>query len=494
MQLSSADFLLFFAGLVLVFHLIPSGFKKGWLLLCSLVFSLSFGLPSLFILLLVIVTGYAAGIGMEKASSPAGKKRCLVLCVTALVVLLGLFKYADFAADNLNALLSRLSFPLLDKKWELFLPVGLSFYLFQTIGYLADVYKGRVPAEKNFGNYALFICFFPQITAGPIARAKAILPKIRELSSSPRPSLRRSFSGFSLMLWGLFLKMVLADRAGIFVDQIWQNLFACGTFETLLAAIVFSFQIYGDFAGYSFIAIGAARVLGIDLCENFRAPYFAGSIGEFWHRWHISLSTWLRDYLYIPLGGSRCSKRKKYRNLLITFLVSGLWHGASWSFVLWGALHGVYQILGDALRPLRARLCEKLQLRQGSFSLRLLRVLWTFLLVSFAWIFFRAGSLSGALFFLNRMFTRWNPWVLFNEQIFAFGLDRQEMEILILSIFLLAAADWFQLRKKKDFGELLSRQSLWFRWAVCFFLILMVAVTGKYGINFSSSQFIYAGF
>ena len=494
MQFQSAGFLLFFAVLVLLYRFLPGKFRKGWLLACSLFFCLSFGASSLLILLLVIVFGFAAGIWLENADSPASGKRRLTIPVAGLVLILCLFKYADFLLENVNTLLSAAGWPLLPERTGLFLPVGISFYLFQTIGYLVDVYRKDSPAEKNFFTYALFVCFFPQITAGPIARSSSLLPQLRNLSFSSQPTQKKSFSGFSLMLWGFFLKMVLSDRAGIFVDAVWQNLFACGTSETVLAAILFSFQIYADFAGYSSIAIGAARILGIDLMENFHAPYLSGSIAQFWRRWHISLSTWLRDYVYIPLGGNRKGQRKKYRNLLVTFLVSGIWHGASWSFVIWGLLHGVYQVLGSLLGPLHGKACRLLRLRKDTFSFRLLQVLWTFLLVSFAWIFFRAGSLSNAFFFLNRMLTRWDPWVLFNEQIFAFGLDRQEIEILFLSILVLAVIDLLQQKKGRDFGALLASQSLWFRWGLCLVLIVLVLVVGEYGIDFSSSQFIYAGF
>ena len=494
MQFQSADFLLFFAITVLLFRLIPGRLRKGWLLLCSLFFYLGFDPRFLLVLVPVILIGYGAGRLIEHAAAPAVRKRIFSCALVLLVLALLVFKYTDFILDNCDAVLAILHRRPLSRGFSLLMPVGISFYLFQTIGYLADVYHERFPAARSLGSYALFISFFPQITAGPIARAERLLPQIEHLPDSQRPQLSRVFSGFSLMLWGFFMKMVLSDRAGIFVDNVWQNLFACGTTETCTAALAFSLQIYADFAGYSAIAIGAARILGIDLDANFRSPYLAGSIAGFWHRWHISLSTWLRDYLYIPLGGSRCSRLCKYRNILTTFLVSGLWHGPSWTFVIWGGLHGLYQVLGDLLKPLRAKFCRLFVVRQEAFSFRLLKVLRTFLLTSFAWIFFRAGSLSGAVYFLNRMFTRWNPWVFFNEGLYAFGLDRQEFGILTLGAILLLAFDLISAKKKKDFGELLVTQNLWFRWALCLALILLILTVGEYGIDFSSSQFIYAGF
>lgn len=494
MLFQSADFVIFFFFSVLVFRFLPGKFRRNWLLLCSLFFYLGFDVRFLLVLAPVIGIGFLSGLWMEHAKKTSARKRRFVGSVVLLVLILVVFKYTGFLLENVNALLTALGQKPIASDFSLMLPIGISFYLFQTIGYLADVFHGKISAERSFPDYALFISFFPQITAGPIARADRLLPQIRRLPEAEKPSYLHISSGFSLMLWGFFMKMVISDRAGIFVDNIWQNLFTCGTVETVIAALAFSLQIYADFAGYSAIAIGAARILGLELDTNFRTPYFAESIAGFWRRWHISLSTWLRDYIYIPLGGSRCSRIRKYRNVMITFLVSGIWHGASWSFVIWGGLHGLYQILGDLLKPLRRKLCIRTGIRENTFSFRLGRILWTFLLTSFAWIFFRAGSLSNAIYFLNRMFTRWDPWVLFNEDIYAFGLVHLEFNILTLGTLLLLAFDLISARKKRDFGELLSAQSLWLRWLVCLFLILSVLLLGEYGIDFSSGQFIYAGF
>ena len=269
---------------------------------------------------------------------------------------------------------------------------------------------------------------------------------------------------------------------------------AVGTVEALAGAAGFSLQIYADFAGYSAIAIGAARMMGFQLMENFNAPYFAQSISEFWHRWHISLSTWFRDYVYIPLGGNRKGKLRRYFNLMVTFLTSGLWHGASWCYVFWGGLHGLYQIIGDILKPLRRKLTEVLRADTEAFSFKIGRCLITCFLSGFAWIFFRAGSMSLAFSYIKRMFTRFNPWVFFDESIFTWGLDRRESGILIFAVLLLLAVSTVREVKKVDIGIFLMKQNLWFRWLVYIFLITAVLVWGEYGADFDSAKFIYFDF
>lgn len=301
-------------------------------------------------------------------------------------------------------------------------------------------------------------------------------------------------SGLIMMLWGLFMKMVIADRVALFVKEVFENTYRIGTVEAVLGAMGFAVQIYCDFGGYSAIAIGAAKILGFDLMENFNAPYFSESIAEFWRRWHISLSFWFRDYLYIPLGGSRCSKVKKYRNLAITFLISGLWHGAAWTFVIWGGIHAIYQIIGDLLKPVKAKCNEILHTNTQVFSYHFGRVLITFILTCFAWIFFRAKSIGEAGYYIRNMFTKWNPWVIFDESLFGFGLDRREVGILLFAILLLLAVDIIRVVKKETFGAFMMRQNLWFRYAVMIFLVVSIIVYGEYGVNFDSAKFIYFDF
>jgi D-alanyl-lipoteichoic acid acyltransferase DltB (MBOAT superfamily) len=301
-------------------------------------------------------------------------------------------------------------------------------------------------------------------------------------------------NGLTLMVWGLFVKMVIADRVAILVNTVFDGVYLYGTVALVAGALGFALQIYCDFMGYSTIAIGAAKVMGFTLMENFDTPYFATSISDFWRRWHISLSTWFRDYVYIPLGGNRCSKIRKYFNLMVTFGVSGLWHGANWTYVFWGFLHGIYQVVGDITKPFRQKLWKKTNARTESFSFKLAQVAGTFVLVDIAWIFFRADSLGIAVNYCKRMFTKWDPWSLFNGEIYNLGLDRFEFNILIVASVTLLLVDLLRYCKKQLITDFLQEQCIWFRWGVIFALIFATIIYGMYGIQFESSQFIYFQF
>lgn len=300
--------------------------------------------------------------------------------------------------------------------------------------------------------------------------------------------------GLILMTWGFFLKMVIADRAALLVNEVYNSYWMYGSGELIVATFLFAIQILCDFAGYSIIAIGAAKVMGFSLMENFNAPYFASSIQEFWRRWHISLSTWFRDYLYFPLGGSRCSRTKHYRNIMVVFLVSGLWHGASWNFVIWGFLHGAYQVVGIATRSLRNKAWNVLGVKTEAMSWNLGKILVTFCLVSIAWVFFRASTLTDAMEILQTMLFGWDPWVFFDGTLFALGLSGDELSILVMAIALLFGVDLIRYFKDESIDDFLISQNLWFRWAVVIFLICAVAVFGVYGPQFIPQQFIYFQF
>lgn len=494
MYFNSIYFLLFFAIVTLVYVVIPKKTKYIWLLLASYFFYMCWNAKYALLIALSTLVTYLCALFIEKAVK---KSRAVLIMAGGLTVNLGIlffFKYFDFTISNVNRLLGILHIGAVRSPFDFLLPVGISFYTFQAIGYMIDVYRGEIKAEKNPLKYALFVSFFPQLVAGPIERSKNLLGQIRRMDTEKIMSFEKASEGLSMMLWGLFMKMVIADRVAILVDSIFNQIYAIGTFEGIVGAAGFALQIYCDFGGYSAIAIGAAKILGFDLMENFNTPYFAGGIAEFWRRWHISLSTWLKDYLYIPLGGSRCSKVKKYRNLMITFLVSGLWHGASWNFVIWGALHGVYQIAEDMLRPVFKKLNMKLKVETEVFSFKFGHALITFALTSFAWIFFRAGSMSGSLKYIENMFTRWNPWVLFDESLYSFGLDRREVGILFVSILILLVVDIIRCKKSINIGQFLLGQNIWFRWAVLLLLTAGIITFGEYGVNFESARFIYFAF
>ena len=435
-----------------------------------------------------------AGLLIEKLESRAAKKWAVIGGFAANLGILFFFKYFGFVLNNVNKLLVHLSIQTIQNPFDILLPVGISFYTFQALGYVVDVYRGECKAERNLLQYALFVSFFPQLVAGPIERSKNLFRQIHETEKKNLMSPEKMTQGFIMMLWGLFMKMVIADRVALFVDSVFEQTFAIGTVEAALGAIAFSIQIYCDFGGYSSIAIGAAKVMGFDLMENFNTPYFAVSIADFWRRWHISLSTWFRDYLYIPLGGNRGNRVRKYINLMITFLCSGLWHGAAWTYVAWGMIHGLYRVAGDVLRPVRRKILDILKVRTDVFSFRLGQIMCTFALTSFAWIFFRAESMDRAILYVKNLFMRWNPWVLFDESIYSYGLDRREAGILLAAVMILIIVDLVRYQKNLNVGEALCSQNLVFRWMVMIALVVSVIVYGVYGVDFDSSQFIYFAF
>ncbi|MCQ2523028.1 MAG: MBOAT family protein [Lachnospiraceae bacterium] len=494
MAFNSIPFLVFFPIVVLLYYAVPKKLKSYWLLIASYFFYMSWNAKYAILIALSTIITFFSGILIQKAQTVKGKKLVVAASFVSNISILVFFKYFAFLLKNLNAVLGLVHISPINNPFSFILPVGISFYTFQALSYTVDVYRGDVAATKNIVDYALFVSFFPQLVAGPIERSGALLSQIEKMKEKSLFDYKRFVTGFSMMLWGMFMKVVIADRISIFVDGVFGSLQAVGSVETLLGAFAFAFQIYCDFGGYSAIAIGAANVMGFTLCENFDAPYLSSSIAQFWRRWHISLSSWFRDYLYIPLGGNRKGKIRKYLNLFITFLVSGLWHGASWTYVLWGAIHGLYQIIGDLLKPVKKKVNEFFKTDTEAFSHKSMQIVVTFLLTSLAWVPFRAASISDTLRYFKCMFTRPDLWVLFNESLFSYGLNRTETSILLFSLMLLVAADFLKHFKKETVGEFLYRQNLWFRWGALIFLLLMCLVFGEYGVNFDSAKFIYFQF
>lgn len=345
------------------------------------------------LLLTSTVITYLAALGIGYFKEKRKKKICLVSSLVLNLAILFLFKYFNFLAMNIETALQASGLAVNMPKFALLLPVGISFYTFQALGYSIDVYRGTVKIERDFPTYALFVSFFPQLVAGPIERSQNLLPQFKQ---QHRFDYDAVMSGVQLMVWGYFMKLVLADRCGIYVDTIFNNVDKHNGGSYLVASLLFPFQIYGDFAGYSLIAIGVARVLGFRLMENFHRPYFACTIGEFWHRWHISLSTWFKDYVYIPLGGNRVGKLRNYFNLLITFVVSGIWHGANWTFLCWGTIHGILLCIEKAFG---------ISKQKYTGAKKIFHWATTFVLVCFAWILFRANNLSDAVSVVTGIFT-----------------------------------------------------------------------------------------
>jgi len=494
MLFNSLDFLIFFPIVVFVYFIVPKKIRYLWLLGASYYFYMSWNAKYAILIAISTIITWLSGMLIGRIKKTGWKKTIVAASLLSNLGILFFFKYFDFAITSLNEVLSRFDFQIIDRKFDVLLPVGISFYTFQALSYTLDVYRGEIEEEKNFLKYALFVSFFPQLVAGPIERSKNLVSQIKKIETINVWNYERIINGLIMMAWGLFQKMVIADRMAIFVNEVFDHAYQYGTIELILAAVGFAIQIYCDFAGYSTIAIGAARVMGFDLMENFNTPYFATSIGDFWHRWHISLSSWFRDYVYISLGGNRCSKVRKYVNVFITFLVSGLWHGASWTFVIWGALHGFYQIIGLLLKPIRQKITKIFHVNTNAFSFEFGQILITFSLTTFAWIFFRAESLKAAITYIKQMVTHWNPWVLFDKSMYAIALNETECKVLLAAVCFLLIVDLLKRVKNTNLSDFLIQQNLWFRWAVVIALLMSILIYGIYGIQFDSTKFIYFDF
>ena len=439
---------------------------------------------------------YASGILIESANTILDETKQIRVkhwyvfgSLILNLLILFFFKYWNFAVGNVNAVFHALGLQLSAPEFDVLLPVGISFYTFQALSYTIDVYRKDIYAEKNFLKYALFVSFFPQLVAGPIERSKNLLIQLNQKHEFNYENVK---NGLLLMLWGLFQKIVIADRVSILVNTVYHDAANYDGVPLIFATLLFAVQIYCDFAGYSDIAIGAASVMGFRLMDNFHAPYLSKSVPEFWRRWHISLSSWFRDYLYFPLGGSRCSKHKKSRNLMIVFLVSGLWHGASWTYIIWGALNGFYQVIGSYTSNIRKRVTAFLKIKTDCWSYRALQVVITFLLIDFSWIFFRASTLQDSIIVIKRMLTSFYPWQIFDGTLLKLGLDSKDFLVMVISIAVLCIVDF--LRYRVSIRGWLAEQNLIFRWGVYYTAIFTLILFGVYGVGSEASQFIYFQF
>ncbi len=394
------------------------------------------------------------------------KKALLVSSLLSNLGILFVFKYLNFFTLSLEALSSWLQHPMSIPTLDVLLPVGISFYTFQSLSYTIDVYKGEKAPERNFFTFALYVSFFPQLVAGPIERATCLLP---QFNSFKKVNYSNLSTGARLILLGFFKKIVIADNLAIYVDHIYKNPESFKGLSLLLAIYFFAFQIYCDFSGYSDIAIGCSRLLGIDLMINFKRPYFARSFKDFWSRWHISLSTWFRDYLYIPLGGNKATLKRIYGNLIIVFIISGLWHGASWTFVFWGGLHGVF-------------LCLERLYNQFKINLRIpkiIKVLFIFHVIVFAWVFFRAASISDALVIFKNLF----DWGWYIPEVSAFPVKRMIQMLIVLLIIDFCSEN----TKTIEYFKNIKRGT---RWGLYYIILLLILFYGK----FDSQSFIYFQF
>jgi alginate O-acetyltransferase complex protein AlgI len=470
MLFNSLQFLVFFVIVTIAYWQLPLRCRWVLLLLASCYFYMAFVPIYIFILGFTIVIDYVAGLLLERIHEKRKKRIFLIVSLMANIGVLSLFKYYNFFNENLDQVLGHISrdtpFPYL----KILLPIGLSFHTFQAMSYTIEVYRGNQKAERHFGIYALYVMFYPQLVAGPIERPQNVL---WQFHSNHRFDVDDLKNGLMQMAFGFFKKVVIADRLGAYVDVVYQNPESMNGGTLIVATCFYSFQIYCDFSGYSDIGIGAARTMGYRLMDNFRAPYLSKSISEFWGRWHISLSTWFRDYLYIPLGGNRKSQMRLYLNLMVVFLVSGLWHGASWLFVVWGGLHGIYLV--TAL--LRDRLLRHLGVSYSQTPItHNMQIVLTFLLVTFAWIFFRAPTMADALLIVDKIFT-----FSLHEPIYVLTSYSE----LAFSALLVAAL----LIKEKYHVEIatLRNRTFYFR------LAIVIACCYLFGV-FTNNQFIYFQF
>lgn len=455
-----------------------AGGQNAVLLLASLVFYASYDIKYLLLLLGCTAVSYLGGLLGKR------QRRIYIAAAVLNLMVLLVFKYTDFALGSIRSL-TGLNFSLP----EILLPVGLSFYVFQSCSYLFDLYNGKLEAERNPINYGLFVCFFPTVVSGPIQKGRELLPQIRE----KRQLRYEDFSFFILcFLWGAFLKLVIADRLALMTDRLFQEYYDYTGAVLMVNSLAYTFQIYADFAGYSYMAIAVSRLFGFRLKDNFRQPYLATDIQDFWRRWHISLTSWFTEYLYFPLGGNRRGRTRRYVNIFIVFLVSGLWHGAAWSFVLWGALHGFYQIAGHITRPWRSALYDRLGIDRSRAAFRLGQRFITFSLVSFAWIFFRSENLAKALVYCRNMLRGLAPWALFDGSLTAFGISSLDWAILLFALGLLGLVS--VLREKGFDSGCILKQSMAARALLCWAMFIVILVFGAYGGEYSASAFIYAGF
>lgn len=468
---NSFFFLVCFPLIFLLYYLIPAKYQKGRnLFLLVVSYLLYINWKPVYALILLGVTGITYLSAMQIDRKREHSKKIMIIGVIVGLIPLLFFKYFNFINEQVYALLSMvgLRYELQGLNWAV--PIGISFFTFQAIGYVWDVYYKKINAERDFLTYALFISFFPSILSGPINKASLVIPQLKNLRAYF--DYAKAVEGLRMILWGMFMKVVVADRMGLYVDTVLPNYMNYTGVTCFAASIFYTIQIYGDFAGYSLMAIGVGKTLGFELTENFRRPYFAVSVTDFWRRWHISLSTWLKDNVYIPLGGSRCSKIRNYWNIFVTFLVSGIWHGANWTFIVWGIWHGLFQIVEKILGQQK---CD-----YGWFG-KSIKIVVTFLLVNFAWIFFRMPTLTDACGVIGRIFDFSLPKTFFSDSM-------TTMFFMVLGIAILLFKEILD-----EFSPVMKARimrPIWLRWGAYVVILSLILLAGVLG----SDQFIYANF
>ena len=467
MLFNSLAFAIFLPIVFFIYWLLPEKYRVFFLFLSSYYFYMSWNVKYVVLILFTSMISYVAAIWIEKTEKKKNRLLLLTLVLVASMGVLFFFKYLDLFQNMMARITGIFGITLHPVTLQLMLPVGISFYTFQTLSYVIDVYKGEEKAEHNFITYAAFISFFPQLVAGPIERTGNLLPQIK---GKKEFSYDQAVFGLKLMAWGFFKKLVVADNLAIYADAVFSDVNYHQGFSLVLATLFFTIQIYCDFSGYSEIAIGTAKLFGVNLMTNFDSPYFSTSLQEFWRRWHISLSSWFRDYVYIPLGGNRKGKVRKALNLLITFTASGLWHGANYTYIMWGLMHGVGQVVENFFQKKK-------------------RWLLTFVYVAAAWVFFRAQSITEAFYIFGHMFTGiGNPVTYFINGFMELGIKMVDGIALVAAVGLLGVYDYLSL--KKNPLMMLNKLPKWGRTVIYYSFLLFVLLFA----SFNSKEFVYFQF
>lgn len=493
MLFNSVYYLLFFPCVVFLYFLLPGKYRWVLLLLASCYFYAAFIPKYIIILFFLILVDYVSGILID-GSSDKKKKIYLLISLFFNIGTLFIFKYFNFFNSNISNIATLLHWNYPVRFLELALPIGLSFHTFQSLSYVIEVYKRKIKAERHLGRYALYVMFFPQLVAGPIERPQNLLPQLHLDHIKFEGS--RTVSGLRLMLWGFIKKMVIADNCALVVNHVFSYFTLVSGMALIISVVLFAFQIYCDFSGYSDIARGSARVLGINLMRNFNLPYLSTSINDFWRRWHISLFSWFKDYIYIPLGGNRHGRVRQLLNILIVFFISGLWHGANWTFIMWGGLNGLYQVFSVLTKKLREKVVGLLNIHTKlTFACqRFFQTAVTFLLVCIGWVFFRADSLADGFYIISHMFVGIGKIFDYNflrYQLFvegSIGVDKLMMLKILLSIGVLLGVEF--LSYYKSLVNLFDKQPMYIRWGVYYTLILSIFFFGYFG----NLPFIYFQF
>lgn len=498
MLFNSLNFLFFFPTVTLLYFIWPKKYRYIWLLITSYYFYMSWNAKYALLMLFSTVVTYGSGRLIDFLGRTAWtenkrtnwKKICVAGSFLANLSILFFFKYFNFFILNLAGLAGKFGIQLHQPAFDVILPVGISFYTFQALGYTVDVYRGDISAEKNFFKYALFVSFFPQLVAGPIERSGNLLAQIQNPTEF---NVENARMGLLTMAYGLFLKMVIADNIAVLIDPILLDYASYPGMKVSMCIVLFAFQIYCDFHGYTQIAIGSAKILGFHLQENFSAPYLSGNIKEFWRNWHISLTTWFTDYLYIPLGGNRKGTCRKYVNTMIVFLCSGLWHGASWNFVVWGGLNGVYLVIYDASKKLRKKISSYLRIDKTAWGWKIVSRIGTFLLADYAWLYFRARGLRQALQIQKHILQDFHLQYMFSDSFLAMFGGYSKLLVLLFSLLLVFIVDFCQY-KHIDWKKSLLDQQIVYRWSVYLMLLFLILFFGMYGVKNAQTQFIYFQF